>query len=159
MGKSISSFEVNRPSPEKYSQGEEEYRQIQASIHRAHDFQERIQRLDTILAPPMPHNEPVLALLPCNTDPWPPGYHSLVDSLIPINLVEPSHHPDQTFDPTVSNVRFVSSPPMSSMAGGKPSTPVVSVPFNVGGEPSAQSTLPDNGFSTHNRQTSTACTS
>ena len=35
MGKSIASFEVNMPSPEQYSPSEEEYRQIQASIHRA----------------------------------------------------------------------------------------------------------------------------
>ena len=34
MGQSISSFGVNRTSHEQTSPGEEEYRKIQASIHR-----------------------------------------------------------------------------------------------------------------------------
>ena len=38
MGQEISSFGVNRTSPEQTSPGEEEYRQIQASIHCARDF-------------------------------------------------------------------------------------------------------------------------
>ena len=42
MGQAIASFGVNRPSPGQSSPGEEEYRQIQASIHHAHDFQERM---------------------------------------------------------------------------------------------------------------------
>ena len=89
-------------------------------------------------------------------DSWPVGYHSLANSLIPIDPVEPLHHPDQNFDPTVANVRCVSSPPMSSMAGGKPSTPVVSVPSNVEGKPLARPTLPSTRVVTHNRQISTA---
>ena len=59
MGQAISSFGVNITSPEQNSPGEEEYRKIQASIHHAHDFQERMQRLDTILATPIPHKEPL----------------------------------------------------------------------------------------------------
>ena len=35
MGQAISSFGFNRPSLEQTSLGEEEYRQIQASIHHA----------------------------------------------------------------------------------------------------------------------------
>ena len=35
MGEAISSFGVNRTSPEQNSPNEEEYRQIQASIHHA----------------------------------------------------------------------------------------------------------------------------
>ena len=38
VGKANASFGVNRPSLEQSSPGEEEYRQLQASIHRAHDF-------------------------------------------------------------------------------------------------------------------------
>ena len=38
MGQDIASFGLNRPSPKQYSPSEDEYRQIQASIHRAHDF-------------------------------------------------------------------------------------------------------------------------
>ena len=71
MGQAIASFGVNRPSPKQSSQSEEEYRKIQASIHHACDFQEIMQRLDTILATPIPHKEPFLDLLPHNTDPWP----------------------------------------------------------------------------------------
>ena len=71
MGHAIASFGVNRSYSEQYSPSEEEYRQIQASIHHARDFQERMHRLDTILATPIPHKEPISTLLPCNTDPWP----------------------------------------------------------------------------------------
>ena len=42
MGQAITSFGVNRPSPKKSSPSEEEYRQIKASIHHAHEFQERM---------------------------------------------------------------------------------------------------------------------
>ena len=42
IGQAISSFGVRRPSLENSSPSEEEYRQIQASIHRARDFQERM---------------------------------------------------------------------------------------------------------------------
>ena len=38
MGQAIASFGLNRPSPEQSSHSEEEYRQIEASIHRACDF-------------------------------------------------------------------------------------------------------------------------
>ena len=69
MGQAISSSRVNRTSPGQTSPGEEEYRQIQASIHRARDFQERMQRLDRVLATPTPHNESILVRLPRNTDP------------------------------------------------------------------------------------------
>ena len=121
MGQAISSFRLNMPSPAQYSPSEEEYRQIQASVHRAHDFQERMQRLDTILATPIPHKEPVSALLPRNTDPWPlakikpssDGHPTYGDS---------SCNPSQTSNsaPAVLSSRFVSSDPILSMARGKP---------------------------------------
>ena len=53
----------------------------------------------------------------------------------PIDLVETSKHPVETSDPTVANVRSVSSPPRSSRPGEQPSTPVVSVPYSSGGNP------------------------
>ena len=118
-----------------------------------------MQRLDDILVTPIPHKETMSSLLPRNTDPWPDGYHSLADSMKPIDLVETSQHPGQTFEPTVANVRSVSSPPRSSRAGGKPSTPIVSVPYSVGGKPSAQFMLPSGGVVTHNRHASNAGTS
>ena len=96
-----------------------------------------MQRLDTILATPIPHKEPMSALLPHNTDPWRDDYHSLADSMKPIDPVETSHHPGQTFDPTVANVRSVSSPHRSSRVGGKPSTPAVSIPYSFRGKPLA----------------------
>ena len=95
-----------------------------------------MQRLDTILANPIPHKDLVLALLPRNTDPWLAGYRSLTDSMKPINHVDTSHHPGQTSDPMVANVRFVSSPPRSSRDGGQLSTSVVLVPYNARGKPS-----------------------
>ena len=77
-----------------------------------------MQRLDAILATLIPHKEPMSALLPRNIDPWLAEYRSLSDSLKPINPVDTSHHPCQTFDPMVANVRFVSSPARSSRDGG-----------------------------------------
>ena len=94
-----------------------------------------MQRLDTILATLVPHKEPILALLPPIMAPWPADYHSLDDSLRPIDPIEPLHHLDQTFNPTVSNVRSVSSPPMTFVARGQPSIPVISVPSNAMGKP------------------------
>ena len=38
------------------------------------------------------------ALLPRNTNPWPDGYHSLADSMKPIDPLETSKHPGQTFN-------------------------------------------------------------
>ena len=110
-----------------------------------------MQRLDTILATLIPHKEPISSLLPCNTDPWTDEYCSLADSMKPIDPIETSHHPGQTSNPTVANVRSISSPPRSSRAGGKPSTLVVSVPYSVGGKPLTRSTLPSGGVVTHNR--------
>ena len=135
MGHAIALFGVNRPPPEYSSPSEEEYRQIQSAIHHAQEFQERMQILDTILATPIPHKEPMSALLPHNTDPWPNRYHSLVDSMKPIDPVETSKHPGQTSDPTVANVRSVSSPPRSSRDGGESSNPVVSVTYSARGQP------------------------
>ena len=121
MGWAIASFWVNRPSLEQYSPGEEEYRQIQASIHRAHDFQEIMHRLHTILATPIPHKEPLSALLPCNTNPW------------PLAEIKPSSDGHPTYGETSRNLgqtsnsthatlssRSVSTHPILSMAGGKP---------------------------------------
>ena len=77
----------------------------------------------------------------------------------PIEPVETSHHLGQTYDPTVSNVRYVPGPPMTYMSRGQPSNLVTLVPFNFGGESLARSTLPASGFVTNNRQTPTACPS
>ena len=118
-----------------------------------------MQSLDTILATPIPHKEPMSALLPHNRDPWTARYCSLANSMKPINPVETSKQPGQTSDPTVANVRYVSSPPRSSRARGKPSTPIISVPYSVGGKPPTRSTLPSNGVDTQNRQASNAGTS
>ena len=114
-----------------------------------------MHRLDTILATPVPHKELVSVILPCNMDPWPARYHSLADSMKPIEPIETSHHPGQTYDPIVSNVRYVPIPPMTSMDGGKPSTPIALEPFNARGKPPKRSMLPTSGVVTNNRHTST----
>ena len=79
MGQAIASFGVNRPSPEQSSPSEEEYRQIQASIHRARDFQERMQRSYTILATLVPHKEPIWLFFPII---WILGQSDIVQWLI-----------------------------------------------------------------------------
>ena len=115
----ISSFTANRTSPKQTSPNEEEYRQIQASIHRAQDFQERMQRLDIVLDAPALHTETTLARLPRNMDPWP------LDEIKPSSDGHPaygetSRNPDQTSNcaPTVLSSRSVSSHPILSMARG-----------------------------------------
>ena len=147
---------VNRPSPKQYSPSEEEYRQIQASIHHAQDFQEIMQRLDTILATPIPHKEPLSALIPCNNDPWPLSEIKHSSDGHPI-YGETSCNPGQASNsaPTTLNSRSISSHPIISMAGGKPLVLVLSVPSNAEGKPLVQPTLPTNGIVTNNRQTST----
>ena len=119
MGQAIASFGVNRPSREQYSPSEEEYRQIQASIHRAHGFQERMQRLDTILATPIPHKEHILALLSRNIDPWPLAKIKPSSDGRPV-YGETSCNPGQTSNsaPAALSSRSISSHPILSMAGG-----------------------------------------
>ena len=60
-----------------------------------------MHRLDTILATPIPHKEPMSALLPHNMNPWLAGYRSLTDSMKPINHVDSPVHlyysPDAPF--------------------------------------------------------------
>ena len=61
MGQSISEFWVTRPSFDNSPPGEDEHKRIQASIDHARNFQERFER---IIAFPIPHKEPMSALLP-----------------------------------------------------------------------------------------------
>ena len=136
MGQAISSFEVNRTSPEQTSPNEEEYRQIQASIHRARDFQERMQWLDRFLAAPAPHTETISARLSRNMDPW-PVVEIKASSDGHLEYGETSCNPSQTSNstPVVLNSRSLSCHPILSMDGGKRLAPVVSVPFNTRGKP------------------------
>ena len=137
MGQVISEFGVNRPFPNNPSPSEEEYREIQASLNHARNFQER---MEIFLATPIPHKELMSNLLPRLSDPWPSGYRSLVETLAPIEDVLPCgltpQYPGRTSNPApaVSNYRSVSSPPIRSIARWKPSVPVVSGPSNVGGQ-------------------------
>ena len=77
------------------------------------------------------------ALLPHLSDPWPSGYRSLAETLAPIEYVPPHgmspNNPGQTSNPIVLNPRSVSSPPITSVAGGQSSAQMVSVHSNVGG--------------------------
>ena len=66
MGQSISEFRVIRPSPGNPPLGEEEHRRINASLDRAHNFSERVER---IISPPVSRYETMSAHLPCNIDP------------------------------------------------------------------------------------------
>ena len=97
-----------------------------------------MQILDTILTTPMPHKEPILALLPCNTDPWPLDEIKHSSNGHPA-YGETSRNPGQTSNsaPAVLSSRYVSSQPILSMVGGKPLVPVISVPSNAKGKPLA----------------------
>ena len=138
MGQDISSFGVNRISHEQNSPGEEQYRQIQASIHPACDFQEIMHRLDRVLATPAPHTESISTRLPRNMDRCPMAELGASTNGHPA-YGETSRNPGQTsnFAPAILNSRFVSSHPILSMDGGKPSVTVVSIPSNDGGQPMA----------------------
>ena len=89
------------------------------------------------MATPIPHKKPMSALLPHFFDPWPSGYHSLSKNLAPIDDVPrrgmSPQNPGQTSNPTVLNIRYVSSPPITSVAGGKSSAQMVSVHSNARG--------------------------
>ena len=61
MGQAISEFGVIRPYFENPPLNEDAYRIIQASLDRASNFQER---MDRVMATPIPHKEPMSALLP-----------------------------------------------------------------------------------------------
>ena len=66
MGQSISEFQAIRPSFENHPLNEDAYRRIQESLSRARNFQER---MDRVLATPVPHKEHMSTLLPRLTDP------------------------------------------------------------------------------------------
>ena len=87
---------------------------------------------------PAPHNESISARLPRNMDPWPVAEIRASTYGYPA-YGETSHNLGQTSNSAtaVLNSRSVSSHPTLPMAGGKPSVPVVSVPFNAGGKHSA----------------------
>ena len=95
-----------------------------------------MQRLDKDLAAPAPHAESISARLPRNIDPWTVAEIRASSNGDPI-YGENSCNLGQTsnFAPVVLNSRSVSSHPIPSMVGGKPSFPVASVPSNAGGKP------------------------
>ena len=86
---------------------------------------------------PPPHS----VVFPHNTDPWPTGYRSLVDSIKPIEPILDSnvtpHNPGQNPNPTTSHIMSVPNPLGSSAPGEQHSIPVSSTPSSVGGQPLA----------------------
>ena len=103
---------------------------------------------------PPPH----LAFFPRNTDPWPVGYCSLVDSMKPIEpildrTVTP-HNLGQTTNTTTFHIMSVPNPLGFSTLGEQHSIPVSSTPSNVGGKPPARPTLPFTGVVASNGHTS-----
>ena len=97
-----------------------------------------MQRLDGVLATPTPHTETISARLPCNTDPWHVAEIKASTDGYPA-YGETSHNDGRTSNSALAflNSRSISSHPIPSMARGKPSVPVVSIPSNAGGKPPA----------------------
>ena len=93
--------------------------------------------MERIIPSPISHKEPMSALLACLSDPWPSGYRTLAKTLAPIDDLPPRgvtpHNPSQTSNPTVSNPRSVSSPPIPFVSRGKSSAQMVSVHSNARG--------------------------
>ena len=101
MGQAIASFGTSPTSSQDISPNEEEHRQYQESILCARELEKKI---DNILGTPPPRS----VVFPRNTEPWPAGYRSLVDSMKPIepilgHAVTP-HNLGQTTNPTTSQV-------------------------------------------------------
>ena len=117
MSQSLSEFQLTRPSFDNPSSSEGEHRRIQDSLDRAHNFQERVE---IIIPSPVSHKEPMSALLPHLSDPWPFRYPTITEALAPIDDIPPhgvtSHNPGQTSNPTILNPRSISSPPISFVA-------------------------------------------
>ena len=97
--------------------------------------------MERIISSPLPHKEPMSAILPRLLEPWPSRYRTLAETMAPIEDVPAhsvaSHNPAPTYNPTVSNSRFVSSPPIPSIAGGESSTQMVSIHSNACEKPPA----------------------
>ena len=91
--------------------------------------------MDRVLATPIPHKEPMSALLTHLKNPWPNGYIALSDDAPPHGLSP--RNPGQTSNPTVLNSRSISSPALTSVAGGKSSAQMGAVHSNVRGKPLA----------------------
>ena len=85
------------------------------------------------MATPIPHKEPMSALLPRLSDPWPSRYSPVVND-VPYSGMSPRDL-GQTSNPTVLNPRYVASPPIPPIDGGQPSSQVVAVPSYTGGKP------------------------
>ena len=81
------------------------------------------------------------------------GYSPLSDDA-PSHGLSP-HDPGQTSNPTFLNPRSVSSHPIPSIAGAKPSAQVVFVPSNIRGKPPVRPMLSVSGVVTSTRKTST----
>ena len=114
MGQAIALFRARPTSSEEISPNEEEHRQYHEDILYARELEKKI---DNILGTPPPHSAGFLR----NTDPWPAGYRSLVDSMKPIapiidHVVTP-HNLGQTTNPTTSHIMYVPNPPRSSAPG------------------------------------------
>ena len=80
MGQAIASFGTHPSSSEDISPNEEECRQYQEAIIHARELDKKI---DSILGTPPPRS----TIFPCDPDPWPVGYHSLVDSMKSIESI------------------------------------------------------------------------
>ena len=76
-------------------------------------------------------------------DPWPVAeIRASIDSYPAHGETSRNLGQKSNSTPAVLNSRPVSSHPILSMAGGRPSVPVVSVPSNVGGQPPPRLTFP-----------------
>ena len=107
--------------------------------------------MDTLV----PHKEPMSALLPRLSYPWPSGYLTLAETLAPIDDLPShgvtSHNPGQTSNPTFLNTRSIFIPPIPFVAGGKSLAQMVSVHSNARGKPPMQFMLNVSAFSTSTR--------
>ena len=145
MGQAISYFGVIIPSLGNPPLGEEEKRRINASLDRACNFSERVER---IIPSPAPHHETISARLPRLSDPWPDGYRSLAQIVGPIDEIPFQGNLGQNDNPIVSHPGSVTRPPLPVMVAGESINQVMSAHCNTWGKPPASVTSSVSGIIT-----------
>ena len=142
MGQAISKFGITGTSfvnpPIGASLDEEMYIRFQPSFERLQNIHDNLEKL---ISTPVPHKEPMFALLPRLSDPFTSRYSSLSLFLATPNVSPDrgvtTHNPRQTSNPTpaVSNIGSIPSSPIPFVDGGKFLAQVVFVSSNTWGNP------------------------
>ena len=127
IGQAIASFGTYLNSPGEVSPDEEEHKQYHATILYVQDIDKQIDDL--------------LGSTPACSTSLPMGYHSLADSMTPIEPIIDfpitTNNPGQITTPITSHVISIPNPPRYSTPSSQPSIPVSSIPSSTREQPLA----------------------